>query len=117
MKIRYFIEYKRPDPNKWEFIPIGVWAHGMDDRSAFDVGYLPGYDDEEWDAQSVINRIVEQDIRELPADFLEQHRDAIPVYLGSRTTPIETDKYGSVTELVTDLLEHIQKGKIVLWRD
>jgi hypothetical protein len=50
MRIRYFIEYKRPDPNKWEFIPIGVWAHGVNDRSAFEVGYVPGFDAEEWDA-------------------------------------------------------------------
>ena len=112
MKIRYFIEYKRPDPNKWDFIPIGVWAHGVDDCSAVEVGYAPGFDDEEWDAQCVINRIVEQGIRELPEDFLEQHRDAVPVYLGSRTKVIETDKYGSVTELVDDLLEQIRKGKI-----
>ncbi|HOC94325.1 MAG TPA: hypothetical protein PKH33_18385 [bacterium] len=112
MRIRYFIEYKRPDLNKWEMIPIGVWAHGVDDRAAFEVGYLPGYDDEEWDAQCVINRMVEQGINELPADFLEQHRDSIPVYLGSRTTPIETDKYGSVTKLVNDMLEQIRKGKI-----
>ena len=111
MKIRYFIEYKRPDPNKWEMIPIGVWAHGVDDRSAFEVGYLPGYDDEEWDAQCVFNRIVEQGIRELPEDFLEQHREAMPVYLGSRTKIFETDKYASVTEAVSDLLEQIGKGK------
>jgi len=112
MKIRYFIEYKRPDPNKWEFIPIGVWAHGVDDRSAFEVGYVPGFNAEEWDAQSVINRIVEQEIMELPEDFLERHRDAVPVYLGSRTKISETDKYGSVTELVNDLLGQIRKGKI-----
>lgn len=113
MRIRYFIEHKRPDPNKWEFMPIGVWAHGVDDRSAFEVSYVPGYDDEEWDAQSVINSIVEQGIRELPDDFLEQHREAVPVYLGSRTKVFETDKYGSVTEAVKYLLEQIQKGKIV----
>jgi hypothetical protein len=114
MRIRYFIEYKLPDPNKWEMIPIGVWAHGVDDRSAFEVGYLPGYDDEEWDAQCVINRMVKQDIRELPADFLEQRRDAVPVYLGSRIMPVETDKYGSVTELVNDVLKRIITGKL-LW--
>ncbi len=112
MRIRYFIEYKRPDPNKWDMIPIGVWAQGVDDRSALDVGYVQGFDDEEWDAQCVINRIVEQGIRELPENFLEQHRDAVPVYLGSRTMPIETDKYGSVVEAVDDLLEQIRKGKI-----
>ncbi|HOC93353.1 MAG TPA: hypothetical protein PKH33_13440 [bacterium] len=111
MKIRYFIEYKRPDPNKWEFIPIGVWAHGVDDHSAFEVGYVQGFDAEDWDAQCVINRIVEQGIRELPEDFLERHRDAVPVYLGSRTKVFETDKYASVTELVNDLLEQIRKGK------
>jgi hypothetical protein len=113
MRIRYFIEYKRPDPNKWELIPIGVWAHGVDDRSAFEVGYIPGYDAEEWDAQCVVNRIVEQGIRELPDDFLERHRGAVPVYIGSRTKVEETDKYGSVTELVDDLREQIMKGKIV----
>jgi hypothetical protein len=113
MKIRYFIEYKRPDPNKWEFIPIGVWAHGVDDRSAFEVGYVPGFDTEEWDAQCVVNRIVEQGIRELPEDFLERHREAVSVYLGSRTKVVETDKYGSVTELVESMLEQIKKGRIV----
>ncbi len=112
MKIRYFIEYKRPDPNKWEFIPIGVWAHGAGDLSAFEVGYVPGYDAEEWDAQCVVNLIVERGIHELPIDFLEQHREAIPVYLGSRTKVFETEKYNSVTELVNDLLEQIRKGKI-----
>ena len=113
MKIRYFIEYKRPDPNKWELIPIGVWAHGVDDRSAFEVGYVPGNDAEEWDAQCVVNRIVEQGIRELPGDFLEQHRDGISIYLGSRTKVEETDKYGSMTELVEDVLGQIMKGKSI----
>lgn len=113
MKLRYFIEYKRPDPNKWEFVPIGVWAHGADDRSIFDVGYLPGNDEQAEDADWVINRIVEEGIKDLPADFLEQHRDAIPVYLGSRTKVFETDKYSSVAELVRYLLEQIKKGIIV----
>lgn len=112
MKIRYFIEYKRPDPNKWDLIPIGVWAHGVDDRSVLEVGYIPGYDAEEWDAQCVVNRIVEQGIRELPEDFLDQHREGISIYLGSRTKVIETDKYASVTELMDDLLEQTRKGKI-----
>ena len=113
MKIRYFIEYKRPDPNKWEMIPIGVWAHSVDNRSAFDVGYVPGFDAEEWDAQCVVNRIVEQGIRELPVDFLEQHREGISIYLGSRTKVFETEKCGSVTELVEDMLDQIRKGKII----
>jgi len=113
MRIRYFIEYKRPDPNKWDMIPIGVWAHGVDDRSTFEVGYVPGFDDEEWDAQSVINRIVEQGIRELPEDFLDRLRDTVPVYLGSRTKVFETEKYGNVTELVEDILYQINKGRIV----
>ncbi|HOP41190.1 MAG TPA: hypothetical protein PLI53_09120 [Geobacteraceae bacterium] len=112
MRIRYFIEYRRPDPNKWEFVPIGVWAHGTDDRSVFDIGYLPGNDDQERDAQSVVNRMVEQGLGELPADFLEQHKNAVPVYLGSRTGITETDKYGSVPELVAAILEQIEKGKI-----
>ncbi len=113
MKIRYFIEYKRTDPNKWEMIPIGVWAHGVDDRSAFDVGYVPGNDAEEWDAQCVVNRIVEQGIRELPGDFLELHRDGISIYLGSRTKVEESERYGSVKELVEYVLSQIVKGKIV----
>lgn len=112
MKLRYFIEYKRPDPNKWKFAPIGVWAHGADDRFILEIGYLPGNDDQEWDAEWVINRIVENEIRELPEDFLEQHRDALPVYLGSRTKVYETVKYGTAAELVQDILEKIKEGKI-----
>jgi len=49
---------------------------------------------------------------ELPEDFLEQHRDAIPVYLGSRTIVYETDKYENAAELVRDILEKIKEGKI-----
>ncbi len=113
MKIRYFIEYKRPDPNKWEFIPIGVWAHGVDDRSAFEVGYIPGYDAEEWDAQCVVNRIVEQGIKELPEDFLERHRDAVPVYLGSPPKGVGAAQYSSVTALVDDVIGQIMKGRII----
>ena len=113
MRIRYFIEYKRIDPNKWEMIPIGVWAHGVDDRSALEMGYLPGFDVEEWDAQCVINRIVEQGIREFPEEFLDSHRDAVSVYLGSRTKVLEVEKYGSVTELVDDVIGQIKKGRIV----
>jgi len=112
MMLRYFIEYKRPDPNKWEFVPIGVWAQGVDDLSALEVGYLSGNEEQEWDAQSVINSIIEQGIRELPEDFLEQHRDSVPVYLGSRTAVVETDKYENVAKLVEDVLEKIRKGKV-----
>lgn len=112
MKIRYFIEYKRPDLNKWEMIPIGVWAHGVDDRSAFEIGYVPGFDSEEWDAQCVLNRILEQGIRELPVDFLEQHREGISIYLGSRTKVFESDIYASVTDLVEDFVGQIMKGVV-----
>jgi len=111
MKLRYFIEYKRPDPNEWKFTPTGVWAHGVDDRSVFEIGYLPGNDEQSDDAEWVINRIVEDEIRELPEDFLEQHRDEVPVYLGSRTKVYETDRYENAAELVRDILEKIKQGK------
>ena len=75
VSIRYFIEYAlegTDDAPVWK--PIGVWAQGPGPGLDVAMAYLPGYEDQQEEADWVINRLVENDVKELAADFLEYHR-------------------------------------------
>ena len=75
MSIRYFIEYAlegTDDAPVWK--PIGVWAQGQGPGLDVAMAYLPGYEDLQEEADWVINRLVENDVKELAADFLDYHQ-------------------------------------------
>ncbi len=75
MSIRYFIEYAlegTDDAPAWK--PIGVWAQGPGPGLDVAMAYLPGYEDQQEEADWVINRLVEDGVKELAADFLDYHQ-------------------------------------------
>lgn len=87
MQIRYFIEYKlQQDPvdGHHYYHPIGVWAQGPGPGLDICMQYLPGYEEEQWRADSIINDLVERGVRSLPDDFLDDWRERMPLYRGDR---------------------------------
>ena len=107
MSIRYFIEYAlegTDDAPVWK--PIGVWAQGPGPGLDVAMAYLPGYDDQQEEADWVINRLVENDVKELAADFLEYHQQngGYRVMRGGITT---TEDYAGVEACVAGELRRV----------
>jgi len=99
MKLRYMIEYALRDGDRnTRYEPIGVWVQGPGPGLDIVMEYLPGNDDPQEDADWVINRLVENDIKSLPDDFLEYHRAAMSPYRGMRGEIVETDEFATAEE-------------------
>ncbi len=60
--------------------------------------YLPGNDEAQEEADWVINRLVENDIKSLPLDFLEYHQATMSPYNGMRGEIVETEEYATAEE-------------------
>lgn len=71
MKLRYFIEYSYEGASG-EFKPIGVWMHNPVDGDV-DIFYADPECPEEDEANWILNRLVEADLK-TPDDFLEYHQ-------------------------------------------
>jgi len=72
------------------------------------IEFLPGNADAEEDAQWVVNRLVEQDVRGLPDDFLAYHQGTLSQYRGIRGPVIETDKYTSTEACARVILDNLR---------
>ena len=75
VSVRGFTEYAlegTDDAPVWK--PIGVWVQGPGLGLDVAMSYLPGYEDQQEEADWVLNRLVENDVKELAADFLEYHQ-------------------------------------------
>jgi len=99
MKLRYMIDRRAVIKNGQvvDYEPIGVWVQGAGPND-IEVFYLPGIVEWDQDGFWVINRLVENDIKQLPSDFLEYHRDTQSAYHGSRGPIVETDNFVSMDE-------------------
>lgn len=108
MRLRYIIEYalrdRDTDPH---YEPIGVWVQGPGPGLDIVMEYLPGNEDAQEDADWVINRLVESDIKSLPADFLEYHRSTISPYRGTRREIIETERFATAEECAANILSRL----------
>lgn len=101
MRLRYMIEYALRDRDTSpHYEPIGVWVQGPGPGLDIEMAYLPGNDEYQEEADWVINRLVENDIKSLPDDFLEYHRSTISPYRGMRGEIVETEQYTSLVECV-----------------
>ena len=60
--------------------------------------YLSGNDEFREDADWIINRLVERDIKSLADGFLEYHRDTMSPYIGMRGEIVITDDYATAEE-------------------
>lgn len=81
---RWMIHYKlighnHPDPR---YKPIGIWITGPGPGLDLEMRYLPGNEEEEDDANWIINRLVERGVKGLPEDFLEYHQQSMSGYRG-----------------------------------
>jgi hypothetical protein len=97
MQLRYMIEYALRGCNTKHsrYEPIGVWVQGPGPGLDILMEYLPGNEDYQDDANWVINRLVENDIRSLPEGFLEYHRETMSPYNGMRGEIVETEEFPS----------------------
>jgi len=66
--------------------------------------FLPGNEEPQEKADWVINRLVENDIKSLPDDFLEYHRSTMSPYRGMRGEIMETEEYRSPEECANGAL-------------
>lgn len=96
MRLRYMIEYalrdRQRDPH---YEPIGVWVQGPGPGLDLVIEYLPGNPEAQEEADWIINRLVENEVKSLPEDFLEYHRKTLSPYRGMRGPEIEFDEFPS----------------------
>lgn len=105
MKLRYMVEYAmRYMETNPHYEPIGVWVQGPGPGLDILMEYLPGNDEAQEDADWVINRLVENDIKSLPDDFLDYHQGTMSPYRGMRGEVLETDDYATAEECVSRTL-------------
>lgn len=96
MKLRYTIEHAvRDRDTNPRYEPIGVWVQGPGPELDILMEYLPGNDDFQEEADWVINRLVENEVKSLPDGFLEYHQATMSPYLGMRGEIVETEEYVS----------------------
>lgn len=109
MRLRYMIEYALRDRDTSpHYEPIGVWVQGPGPGLDIEMAYLPGNEEYQEEADWVINRLVENDIKSLPDDFLEYHRSTMSPYLGMRGEPVETEEYASMGECAKQMAQSLQ---------
>jgi len=97
MKLHYMIEYALRDRiREPRYEPVGVWVQGPGPGLDLVIEFLPGNTEAREEAEWVINRLVENDIRTLPDGFLAYHQSTLSPYRGMRGPVVETDEYPSV---------------------
>lgn len=104
MKLRYFIESRlvRLNPPKYE--PAGVWVQGPGPGLDVVMEYLPGNEDLAEEADWVLNRLVEADVKNLQHDFLDYHRGTLSPYRGVRSEVVETEEYRTAEDCARAVL-------------
>lgn len=100
MKLRYLIESRLVNLNPPEYKPVGIWVQGPGPGLDILMEYLPGNEDLQEEADWVVNRLVEADVKTLAPDFLEYHRETLSPYRGVRSEIVETEEFGSAGELI-----------------
>lgn len=73
------------------------------------IEFLPGNAEAREEAEWIINRLVENEVRTLPEDFLAYHQSTLSPYRGMRGPVVETDEYSSAESCVKDLLRTFPK--------
>lgn len=108
MRLRYMLEYAMRDRGtNPHYEPIGVWVQGPGPGLDVVMEYLTGNDEFQEDADWIINRLVENDIKSLPDDFLEYHRSTLSPYRGMRGEIVETEEFAKAEECANAVLGKI----------
>lgn len=99
MQLRYMIEYALRDRDtNPRYEPVGVWVQGPGPGLDILMEFVPDNEGAQEEADWVINRLVENDIKSLPKDFLEYHRATMSPYSGMRGEIVETEEFTTAEE-------------------
>ena len=113
MKLRYMVEYTLRDRiREPRYDPIGVWVQGPGPGLDLLIEFVPGHAEAQEEAEWVINRLVENDVRSLPEDFLAYHQATLSPYRGMRGAVVETDEYPSAEACAQSVLDRMGYGRI-----
>jgi len=83
MKLHYMIEYVLRDRiRKSRYDPVGVWVQRPGPGLDLVIEFLPGNTGAREEAEWIINRLVENDVRALPDGFLAYHQSTLSPYCG-----------------------------------
>ena len=112
MKLRYMVEYALRDCiREPRYAPVGVWVQGPGPGLDLVIEFLPGNTEAREEAEWIVNRLVENNIRSLPEDFLAYHQATLSPYRGMRGPVAETEEYLSPEACARTILERISSGK------
>lgn len=114
MRLRYFVDSViRDRDGSPHYEPVGVWVQGPGPGLDVVMGYVESDDPAVLEARDeadwVLNRLVENGVRELPVDFLEYHRQTLSPYRGTRGPVIDTDQYQTTEECARLCIERIMR--------
>ena len=113
MKLRYMVEYAVRDRIRApRYDPIGVWVQGPSPGLDLVIEFLPGHAEAREDAEWVVNRLVENDVRSLPEDFLAYRQSTLPPYRACAAAVVETDEHPTAEACARCVLERVASGRI-----
>jgi hypothetical protein len=107
VRLRYFLESRLVKLDPPEYKPVGVWVQGPGPGLDVVMEYLPGNEELAEDADWVLNRLVEADVKHLQPDFLDYHRDTMSPYRGVRSEIVETEEYRTPEECARAVLARL----------
>ena len=88
--------------------PIGVWVAGPGEGLDLVIRFLPGYDEEQAEADAVLERMRAAGMLGTPDGFLEYHQEQMSPYRGDRGAIITTDVFRSANECAQAVLQRIK---------
>jgi len=92
--------------------PVGVWVQGPGPGLDLVIEFLPGNSEAREEAEWIINRLVENEVRTLPEDFLAYHQVTLSPYRGMRGPVVETEEYPSVEACARAVLDRLSSQPI-----
>ena len=105
--MKYFVDFRFNEKVE-QFLSIGIWIQDIDDLG-IDMYYPDVTSDQYWEAQWIINRLVENDLN-APSDFLEFHQ-ARAGYRGMRSKVFEAETALNIDEFMSKTLQKILVGE------
>jgi len=109
IRLRYMVESKLRALNEpFEYDPIGVWVEGPGEGLDFVIRYLPGYDDEQANADAIRERMLAAGMRGIPDGWMEYHQEQFSPYRGDRGAIITTEEFSSPEECARAILDRIK---------
>ncbi len=78
------------------------------------IEFLPGNPEAREEAKWIIDRLVENDARALPEDFLAYHQATLFPYRGMRGPVIETEEHSCAEAGARSVLGRLREGSVIL---